>query len=102
MWDVSRVPTTAKRHFDDDFARARGLCDEASLRDEEPLRSDLARSAVAFGVGALDAYLCDAFVDSLARTMKQCRRDEKSLPCGYAKLALPAGPLQSSYKARPN
>jgi len=65
-------------------------------------QSDLARCAVTFGVGALDAYLCDAFVDSLARTMKQCRRDGTSLPSGYAKLALPAGPLLSSYKSRPN
>jgi hypothetical protein len=96
------VPATARRHFNEDFARARRLCEVASATAEEPLRSDLARSAVAFGVGALDAYLCDAFVDSLARTMKQCRRDARSLPPGYAKLALPAGPLLSSYKTRPN
>ena len=53
-------------------------------------------------MGALDAYLCDAFADSLARAMKQCRRDGKALPAGYAKLAIPAGPLLSSYKVRPN
>src|SRR4051794_16471217 len=96
------MPSTAKRHFDDDFGRARRLCEEATTTSEEPLQFDLARCAVAFGVGALDAYLCDAFVDSLARTMKLCRRDERSLPSGYAKLAMPAGPLLSSYKSRPN
>lgn len=34
--------------------------------------------------------------------MKQCRRERTSLPTGYAKLAIPAGPLLSSYKSRPN
>lgn len=68
----------------------------------EPLRSDLARSAVSFGVGALDAYLCDAFVDSLARAMKVCRNTGRALPSGYAKLLIPAGPLLASYMARPN
>lgn len=96
------MPTTAKRHFDDDFARARAIEQQAAACTNEPLRSDLARSAVAFGVGALDAYLCDAFVDSLARAMKQCRQNSDPLPTGYAKLSIPAGPLLSSYEARPN
>jgi hypothetical protein len=96
------VPSTARAHFDDDFGRAGDLLAEAEETEAEPLRSDLARAAVAFGVGALDAYLCDLFVDSLARTMKSCRRARQSLPSGYAKLAIPAGPLLSSYKARPN
>jgi hypothetical protein len=100
--NVPTVPSTARRHFDDDFARARVLLDEADARTSEPLRSDLARWAVAFGVGALDAYLSDAFVDSLARAMKTCRRNDCALPAGYAKLAIPAGPLLSSYQARPN
>lgn len=100
--DSRLMPTTARRHFDDDFARATDLLVHARACAEEPLRTDLARCAVAFGVGALDAYLCDAFVDALARKMKQCRRDDEALPPGYAKLSIPAGPLLASYEARPN
>lgn len=96
------MPSTARAHFDDDFSRAVAICQAAEKQKREPLRSDLARSAVVFAVGALDAYLCDAFVDSLARTMKACRRNGSVLPPGYAKLSIPAGPLLSSYKARPN
>jgi hypothetical protein len=96
------MPTTARRHFDDDFARATELLAQAQTCEEEPLKTDLARCAIAFGVGALDAYLCDAFLDALARKMKQCRRDDTALPAGYAKLLIPAGPLLSSYEARPN
>lgn len=89
-------------HFRDDFSRAQALCALAAVETKEPMRSDLARCAVAFGVGALDAYLCDAFVDCLARTLKSCSRSGIALPEGYAKLALPAGPLFASYASRPN
>ena len=66
------------------------------------LAADIGRSAVAFGVGALDAYLCDAFVDSLARTLKVCRRTSRVLPSNYAKLAMPVGPLLGEYADRQN
>lgn len=97
------MPSTPRAHFDDDFARAMAICTTAKATNSEPLRADLARSAVVFGVGALDAYLCDAFVDCLARTLKGCRRKSRALPEGYENLPLPAGPmLATTYKSRPN
>lgn len=67
-----------------------------------PLATDVARTAVAFGVGALDAYLCDAFSDTLARCLKQCRRTGAAVPAGYSRLALPVGPLLENYAVRAN
>lgn len=58
--------------------------------------------AVAFGVGALDAYLCDAFTDTLARCLKSCRRHGHAPPSGYSKLELPIGPLMTDYAVRHN
>jgi hypothetical protein len=62
------VPATARSHFDDDIARAWALHQLAVSTDgaDGPLATDVARTAVAFGVGALDAYLSDAFTDTLA------------------------------------
>jgi len=57
---------------------------------------------VAFGVGALDAYLCDAFADTLARCLTHCRVSGKSVPKGYAKLSLPVGPMFGNYAVRSN
>jgi hypothetical protein len=98
------MPSTARSHFDEDLARAWHIHTQARHAKESdlPLAEDLSRCVITFGVGALDAYLCDAFVDSLARAMKQCRRQKRPLPNGYAKLAIPAGPLLASYEARPN
>jgi len=62
----------------------------------------MGRVAVAFGVGALDAYLCDAFTDTLARCLKSCRRKGQSPPKGYAELELPIGPLMTDYAVRHN
>lgn len=95
------MSTTPLRHFDDDFGRAWAI-HAAALTADEPLRSDLCRSAIAFGVGAVDAYLCDAFVDSLATAMKRSRQEGKALPDAYAKLELPIGPLLATYKERQN
>jgi hypothetical protein len=98
------LPETARTHFNDDLARAWTLHAEAeSLKPSKPdVAHDLARCAVAFGVGGLDAYLCDAVVDSLARTMKDCRKKGKALPAGYGNLSLPLGPLLKDYPSRQN
>lgn len=98
------MPTTARSHFDDDIARAwamHTLARETADADG-PLATDVARTAVAFGVGALDAYLCDAFSDTLARCLKHCRRNGTTVPTGYARLALPVGPMLADYAVRSN
>jgi hypothetical protein len=93
------MPTTAKKHFDEDFARSRKFLGHATALQATDAdgAADQARAAVVFAVGALDAYLCDAYVDTLARTLKACRRDKKALPSGYAKESLPAGPLFAAH-----
>lgn len=74
----------------------------ASAPADRPLALDLGRVAVAFGVGALDAYLCDAFTDTLARCLKSCRRTGLGPPDAYGKLTLPIGPLMTDYAVRNN
>ena len=101
--NYSRVPTTPRNHFDDDISRAWDLHALAVSAEpaDAPLATDVARVAVAFGVGAMDAYLCDAFTDTLARCLKSCRNGHE-LPNGYAKLELPIGPLMTGYAVREN
>lgn len=98
------MPSTARRHFDDDIERAWAIHDLASetLAASTPLADDVGRVSVAFGVGALDAYLCDAFSDTLARCLKSCRRNGHEPPAGYSKLELPIGPLMADYPVRTN
>lgn len=67
-----------------------------------PRSDDIGRISVAFGVGATDAYLCDAFVDTLARCLRSCRQNGHNPPDGYRKLELPIGPLMAKYPARSN
>jgi hypothetical protein len=98
------MPSTARYHFDDDIQRAWTMHALArkTLADNNPLADDVGRVSVAFGVGAMDAYLCDAFADTLARCLKSCRRNGHSPPDGYAKLELPIGPLMADYPVRAN
>lgn len=98
------MPTTARAHFDDDIARAAAILAHARSIEPTnvPLATDLARSAIAFAVGALDAYLCDAFTDTLARCLRHCRTNSAPVPSGYAKLMLPVGPLVTAYAVRQN
>jgi hypothetical protein len=98
------VPATPRSHFDEDVSRAWALHAHAVTTEtaDTPLALDIGRVAVAFGVGALDAYLCDAFTDTLARCLKSCRRNGHAPPSGYAKLELPIGPLMTDYAVRHN
>lgn len=69
------MPSTAKRHFDEDIARAKSLLEHARrlphLRaDKAQLRDDILRSAWMTSVGAMDAYYCDAYADLLARLFR--------------------------------
>lgn len=98
------MPSTPRSHFDDDISRAwalHGLA-VATEHTNSALAEDTGRVAIAFGVGAMDAYLCDAFTDTLARCLKQCRREKQALPNGYKKLELPIGPLMTDYPQRVN
>jgi hypothetical protein len=68
------VPTTALRHFEQDIGRARAVAAHADRQAlgtaaERLLQGDLRRSAWMFGVGALDAYFCDAYTDIVAATI---------------------------------
>ena len=102
--DTVLMPSTARRHFDDDIARAWAIHELAVEQDmtDRPLATDVARTAVAFGVGALDAYLCDAFSDTLACCLKHCNRTGAAVPSSYAQLTLPVGPLFENYAVRSN
>jgi hypothetical protein len=104
MNEAVSVPKTARKHFDEDIARAWALHELAAATEgkDADLAFDLARTAVAFGVGALDAYRCDAFTDTLARSLKHSRQKRKPVPSGYQKLTLPIGPLLGDYEVRDN
>lgn len=98
------MPTTARIHFDDDIARADLLRIEASRVQTDGLARDIRISGVALAVGALDAYLCDAYVDCLATVLRAYFLGEWKgrLPRYYAKQQLPAGEiLDNSRKMRP-
>lgn len=68
------VPGTAFSHFQQDIGRAWAIVAHAdplphATAAEQLLRGDLLRSAWMFGVGALDAYFCDAYTDIVAATI---------------------------------
>jgi hypothetical protein len=68
------VPGTALHHFQQDIGRARAITAPADplpqgAAAQQLLRSDLLRSAWMFGVGASDAYFCDAYTDVVAATI---------------------------------
>jgi hypothetical protein len=68
------VPGTALGHFQQDIGRARAIVAHADplpqgTAAQQLLRGDLLRSAWMFGVGALDAYFCDAYTDIVAATI---------------------------------
>ena len=69
------MPSTARADFDADLDRARELVSygkglPSSTTAERLIRDDVLRSGWMFGVGALDSYFCDAFTDTLARTLR--------------------------------
>jgi hypothetical protein len=61
---------TARRHFDQDAARAEALRQHAAQQVAGELRNDVMRAAWMMGVGASDAYFCDGYADLLARTLQ--------------------------------
>lgn len=101
---------TAKRHFDEDLARAKALAGHANglkptSAGEELLRDDLLRSAWMFAVGAADAYFCDAYVDAVTVTLRAKVLDPSlTLPAFILNIQsdLPLGKISGSYPRRPN
>jgi hypothetical protein len=98
------MPSTPRKHFDDDINRAWAMHDlaRATANEDIPRSDDIGRVSVAFGVGAMDAYFCDAFVDTLTRCLRSCRQNSHGPPGGYGKLELPIGPLMNDYPTRSN
>ncbi|WLA08669.1 hypothetical protein [Xanthomonas translucens] len=102
------MPITARRHFDQDISRALTIHTQASAMGPAPpdpvLKNDLLLSAVAMSVGAMDAYLCDAFVDCLTAALRSYRKGTWTgvFPSGYATQNLPAGILLTQKASRPD
>ena len=61
---------TPLRHFTEDIQRSKDLFEHSKLQANGTLKDDLKRSAWMMGVGAVDAFFCDAFGDVLARTLR--------------------------------
>jgi hypothetical protein len=111
------VPKTARKHFDEDFARAAALLsvarvfeDTVSARSGTPdptavrAYNDMRLSAIAMTAGAMDAYFCDAYEDCLSSTLAAFVKQTwmGRLPSHFAKQLLPAGELlDSSRQKRP-
>ncbi|MCL1524578.1 hypothetical protein [Xanthomonas nasturtii] len=102
------MPTTARSHFDQDISRAIDIHTQAAAMGAAPaapvLKNDLLLSSVAMSVGAMDAYLCDAFVDCLTAALRSYRKGTWTgvFPSGYAKQNLPAGILLTKKASRPD
>ncbi|MCI0558475.1 MAG: hypothetical protein MN733_08270, partial [Nitrososphaera sp.] len=102
------MPSTARKHFDEDLSRARAIhaldCRPPHRRADTALvRDDLLRSAWMFGVGALDAYFCDAYADLLARTLQaKNRQPTLKLTSAISSIDLPVGAIFSPTSVRVN
>lgn len=89
------MPSTAKKHFDEDIGRARALVEQAHLLpDTHPpsklLKEDVLRSGIMFGVGAVDAYFCDAYADIVAKILRaKTSQNDILLPPAIENTVLP-------------
>jgi hypothetical protein len=61
---------TPMRHFQEDIERARQLVAHADPMAASVVREDIMRAAWMTGVGAADAFFCDAYADLIARTLR--------------------------------
>lgn len=102
------MPRTARSHFDQDIFRAYRIHGQGAAMGANPadpvLKNDLLLASAAMSIGALDAYLCDAFVDCLTAALRAYRGGTwvGAFPSGYAKQNLPAGILLAKKASRPN
>lgn len=102
------MPPTALKHFNEDMDRAKAILVLATNQPHgtpasRRIRDDLFRSAWMFGVGALDAYFCDAYSDLVARTL-QAKNKQSSfkLTGAVSKITFPVGAIFSTTKTREN
>jgi hypothetical protein len=102
------MSNTSRAHFDEDIIRSEGMLDHA--RDLEADGSarrtfqDIRVASLAMSIGAMDAYLCDKYVDCLTAVLNTYSRGRwrGDLPGGSAKEKLPAGfVLDTSRSRRP-
>jgi len=98
------MPQTAKSHFNDDIKRAFEIFENgrrALAQGQSILGGDLMLSAVAMSVGAMDAYLCDAYVDCISVALRSYYLQSwpGSFPARYKKQMLPAGEVLNSTRA---
>lgn len=99
---------TPRKHFDEDIYRAEQLMllakNMSTKGVDEELTRDVYMSALMLGVGAMDAYFSDSYVDCLTKVLRAYIHDnwQGDLPPAYAKRALPAKEvLDSSRNNRP-
>lgn len=102
------MPNTARTHFDEDIGRVEALLAHArqleNNGDPERVWQDIRLSAVAMSIGAMDAYLCDKYVDCLSSVLRAYSQDKwvGTLPKDYRNERLPAGfVLDTSRSKRP-
>ena len=97
------MPGTAFHHFQQDIGRARAIVAHADplaqgTAAEQLLRGDLWRSAWMFGVGALDAYFCDAYTDIVAATIiAKSRHAALALPDFFHDIRFPVRAILEPY-----
>ena len=93
------MPTTFRTHFNDDITRAENILARSramqNAGEPERLCRDVRLSSIALAVGALDAYLCDAYVDCLTAVLRAYTQGQwvGALPSTYSKQMLPAGEI---------
>lgn len=101
------MPSTARKHFDADLGRARELVRHARMLPPDfgssHLRGDMLRSGWVFGVGALDAYFCDAYSSLIANTLISKQRQESMvLPKFFLGIRVPIRAILEPYDSRSN
>ena len=102
------MPATAKKHFDEDIARANAILGQAhgmphSTPEEKLVKEDLFRCSLMYGVGAVDAYFCDAYADLIARTLRaKTLQGNIAIPNGIQNIVLPVSALFSNQTQRDN
>ncbi len=99
---------TPRKHFDEDIYRAEQMLQLAQHMSakgaDTELTRDLYMSALTLGVGAMDAYFSDSYVDCLTKVLRAYIHGmwQGDLPAAYAKRELPAKEmLDSSRMNRP-
>jgi len=85
---------TPRRHLESDLDRVDALFAEGEQIADDGVRGDVYRHCVAIAVGAMDAYLCDAYAHLLVSTIRAFNDGKITrLPKAYANESLPVGPL---------